>query len=74
MDGAFRLLVERVGVSPVEAARMCATAPANQLGLAGMGRISQGFLADLVVLDRDHQVRRTFVGGEPAFLQDRLGT
>jgi N-acetylglucosamine-6-phosphate deacetylase len=74
MDGAFRFLVQRLGVSPVAAARMCATTPANQLRLTEMGRISEGFLADLTVLDRDHRVRGTFVGGEPAFPRDRLGS
>jgi N-acetylglucosamine-6-phosphate deacetylase len=74
MDAAFRLLVERVGIGPVEAARMCATTPAMQLGLAEMGRISEGCLADLAVLGPDLRVRQTYVGGEHSFQLDRLGT
>jgi N-acetylglucosamine-6-phosphate deacetylase len=74
MDGAFRLLVERVGLGPIEAARMCATTPARQLGLTETGRISEGFLADLTVLGPDLRVRRTYVDGEHSILPDRLGT
>jgi N-acetylglucosamine-6-phosphate deacetylase len=74
MDGAFRVLIERVGVSPVAAARMCATTPAQELGLAKMGRISVGFLADLAVLGPDLRVRSTYVGGEPWIGEDRLET
>ena len=74
MDAAFRLLIERVNLSPVEAARMCATTPAAQLGLSEMGRISEGFLADLAVLGPDLRVRQTYVSGEHSFQQDRLGT
>ena len=74
MDAAFRLLVERVRLSPVEAARMCATTPATQLGLAEMGRISEGFFADLAVLGPDLRVRQTYVSGEHSFQLDRLGT
>jgi N-acetylglucosamine-6-phosphate deacetylase len=74
MDGAFRLLVERVGLGPIEAARMCATSPARQLGLTEMGRISEGCLADLTVLGPDLRVRRTYIDGEHSILLDRLGT
>lgn len=74
MDGAFRQLVERVGIPHVAAARLCATSPAAQLGLREMGRISEGFLADLTVLGSDLRVRQTYVGGEPWLAQDRLET
>lgn len=74
MDAAFRVLIERVGLGPVAAARMCATTPADELGLTKMGRISEGSLADLAVLGPDLRVRRTYVGGEHWFWQDRLDT
>ncbi len=72
MDAAFRLLVERVGLGPVEAARMCATSPATQLGLAEIGRISEGLVADLTVLGPGLRVRQTYVAGEHSFPLNRL--
>jgi N-acetylglucosamine-6-phosphate deacetylase len=63
MDGAFRTLVQQVGVSLVDAARMCATTPSNQLGLADQGRIVVGALADLVVLDQRLMVHSTYISG-----------
>jgi N-acetylglucosamine-6-phosphate deacetylase len=63
MDGAFRLLVQRVGLSLVDAAYVCATTAAAQLGLSDRGRLEVGLLADLVVLDRNLQVTRTYVEG-----------
>ena len=38
MDGAFRVLMSRMGASLVDAAYMCATTPARQLGLTGRAR------------------------------------
>jgi N-acetylglucosamine-6-phosphate deacetylase len=63
MDRGFRNLVTMLRQSVVDAARMCSTTPANQLGLADLGRISEGAQADLTVLDRHFKVVRTFVGG-----------
>jgi N-acetylglucosamine-6-phosphate deacetylase len=63
MDRAFELLVARVGFSPVEAATMCATTPARELGLVGHGAIVPGAVADLVVLDAQFAVVQTYVAG-----------
>jgi N-acetylglucosamine-6-phosphate deacetylase len=64
MDGAFRVLVGKVGLSVVEAARLCSTTPAERLRLVGMGGLIEGNLADLVILDRETlRVRATFVAG-----------
>jgi N-acetylglucosamine-6-phosphate deacetylase len=62
MDRAFRTIVTRCGGSLVEAATMCATTPARELGLTGFGVIAAGAMADLVVLDRGFRVVRTFIG------------
>jgi len=59
MDRAFRNLVRMLGSSLVEAAVMCATAPARALGLTRQGRLEPGALADLVVLDHDLAVQET---------------
>lgn len=64
MDRAFRTIVTRLGGSLVEAATMCSTTPARELGLTGFGVIAVGATADLVVLDRGFRVVRTFIAGE----------
>jgi N-acetylglucosamine-6-phosphate deacetylase len=67
MDGAFRFLVRDVGLSPAAAARLCSTTPADELGLQGFGRIARGAMADLVVLDRNFNVKQTYVGGNRVY-------
>lgn len=67
MDKAFATLVTAIGVSLVDAATMCATTPARELGLRGFGVIATGAAADLAVLDRDLHVVRTYIGGRPAW-------
>ena len=65
MDGAFRVLVDKVGVNVVEAARLCSTTPARQLRLRDLGQLVPGNLADLAVLERDTlRVRATVINGE----------
>lgn len=63
MDRAFGNVVRMMGQSVVSAATMCAATPAAQLGLGDLGRITAGAQADLVVLDRDFRVVRTFIAG-----------
>jgi N-acetylglucosamine-6-phosphate deacetylase len=63
MDRAFRNIVTSFRQSLVDAAAMCATTPARQLGLSGVGVLAEGAVADVVVLDRDLRVVRTFVDG-----------
>jgi N-acetylglucosamine-6-phosphate deacetylase len=55
--------VATLGLSVVDAAVLCATTPARELGLAQAGELSVGRAADIVVLDRGFQVRRTFIDG-----------
>ncbi len=63
----FRTLVRDVGLPPVQAAILCATTPARELGLRGQGALVAGGLADLAILDRDFTVTATYVGGRPAW-------
>jgi len=63
MDAAFRTLVTRIGLSLSEAARMCATTPAESIDAGDIGSIAVGKWADLVVLDRDLRVRRAYIAG-----------
>lgn len=63
MDRAFRMLVGTLGLSLVDAAALCATTPADQLGHDDLGRIREGAVADLTVLDRSLCVESTFLAG-----------
>jgi N-acetylglucosamine-6-phosphate deacetylase len=67
MDRAFALLVRTVGLSPLDAAAICATSPARALGLSGFGVIAPGAIADLAVLGRDFTIRQTWIAGELVF-------
>jgi len=63
MDRVFATLVSRVGQSLVEAATLCSTTPARELGLTGQGVIARGSLADLTILTPGLKVAQTWVGG-----------
>lgn len=67
MDRAFAMLVGTAGVSLPDAAAMCATTPARELGLQGLGLIAEGSRADLAVLDASLRVRQTWIGGVMVF-------
>jgi N-acetylglucosamine-6-phosphate deacetylase len=67
MDAALRTLVERIGFSLVDAAIMCATTPARELGLVGHGLLAVDAVADVVVLDAQLTVVQTYVGGQLAY-------
>jgi N-acetylglucosamine-6-phosphate deacetylase len=66
MDAAFRMLVNRVGLSLPDASRMCSTTPASAAGAAEIGSIAAGNWADLAIFNRDLQIRQTYLSGEPA--------
>lgn len=66
MDGAFRMLVNRIRLSLPDAARMCATTPAEAMKVPDIGAIAVGKWADLVVLSRDLRVSGVYIAGEPA--------
>ena len=66
MATAVRNAVQWLGVDLAEAARMASTYPAQLLGLdAFRGHISEGSIADLVLLDDQLQVCQTWIGGVP---------
>ena len=74
MDQAFARLVTRLAVSPVDAAILTSTTPARELGLHRFGVIAAGATADLVVLDRNLNVKQTWIGGELAWGQERINS
>jgi N-acetylglucosamine-6-phosphate deacetylase len=64
MAGAVRNAVQMLGLPLDEAVRMASTYPAEFLGLgATHGRIAPDYQADLVALDDDFRVQRSWVGG-----------
>ena len=64
MGQAVRNAVSLLGVSLADASRMASRNPAEFLGLgAALGRIAKSYRADLVLLDKDLAVRRTWIGG-----------
>jgi N-acetylglucosamine-6-phosphate deacetylase len=65
MDRVFRVLTAVVGVGLVEAAILCATTPARELGLTGFGVIAPGAVADLAILDSRMSVVETCIAGRP---------
>jgi N-acetylglucosamine-6-phosphate deacetylase len=63
MATAVRNTVEHIGRTLPEAAIMAATAPAHFLGLgASRGSLAVGQRADIVWMDSDLKMRRTFIG------------
>jgi N-acetylglucosamine-6-phosphate deacetylase len=71
MDAAFRLLAGTLGLGPVDAATMCATAPARAVGRHDLGVVAPDASADLVVLDRALSVVQTYVAGRLVYARDR---
>jgi N-acetylglucosamine-6-phosphate deacetylase len=67
MDRLFRFLVRDVRLSPSVASRLCSATPASALGLQDRGAIVKGAVADLVVLDRELNVKQTYVAGQLAY-------
>jgi N-acetylglucosamine-6-phosphate deacetylase len=65
MDRVFRVLTGVGGLGFADAATLCATTPARELGLTGHGVIAPGAVADLVVLSPQLTVVETYIAGRP---------
>jgi N-acetylglucosamine-6-phosphate deacetylase len=70
MDRAFKKIVTVFGLNVCEAAMVCSTTPARDLGLSGLGVLAEDAYADVTVLDRSFHVVRTFVGGREVYSRD----
>jgi N-acetylglucosamine-6-phosphate deacetylase len=67
MAAAVRNTVSLLGLDIAEAARMASQYPAEFLGLGHeLGRIAPGYRANLVQMDDEFKVRRTWIEGEAA--------
>lgn len=64
MDRAFQMLVGSIGLSVVDAATLCATTAARELGLVGHGVLAPDAVADVVVLDANFAVVQTYIAGQ----------
>lgn len=64
MDRVFEFLVTQVKLPLNDAALLCATTPATELGLRDLGAIRKNAIADLVVLDREFNVKQTYIAGQ----------
>jgi N-acetylglucosamine-6-phosphate deacetylase len=71
MDRGFRNAIALGGVDLAGAAGLCSTSPARVLGMGGrLGTLSPGSEADMVLLEADLAVSRTWVGGELAYCRE----
>ena len=70
MAGAFRFVVQEVGVSIPDAALMAATTPAAWHGLTDVGRLAPGLRADICLVDDDGALHAVLRRGE--WVRDRI--
>jgi N-acetylglucosamine-6-phosphate deacetylase len=70
MDRAFKMLVDSVGVSLVDAATMCSTTAARELQLIGYGMLKEDAVADLVVLGPQLEVVQTYIAGQLVYTRN----
>ena len=63
-DRLVRVATQEAGISLIEAIRMITATPARIMKLAKKGRIARDMDADLVVFDKEIQIKQVFVKGE----------
>ena len=65
-DRLLRTVVHSAGIDIADAARMIATTPARVMGYADRGAILPGLRADLVMLDKNLNIKKVIFGGQNA--------
>jgi N-acetylglucosamine-6-phosphate deacetylase len=73
MDRAFQMLVGTIGLPLVDAAILCSTTAARELGLVGYGVLAPEASADLVILDANLTVVQTYIGGQLVYARNTPG-
>ncbi|MBD3207114.1 N-acetylglucosamine-6-phosphate deacetylase [Candidatus Bathyarchaeota archaeon] len=64
LNQAVKTMIEEAGISLTEAVQMATLTPSRILGLSSVkGRLSEGYDADITVMDWDFLVRETWVEG-----------
>lgn len=71
MAQVWQVLTGPVGLSPVDAAQLCATTPARQLQLHDYGRLTPGAVADIVAIDAEGRIRQVWIDGVAALARSR---
>lgn len=64
MDRVYRTMIEATGADMVSASRMASLNPAVLLGLTDRGEIAEGKRADLVLLDKNLNIKNVIKNGE----------
>jgi N-acetylglucosamine-6-phosphate deacetylase len=64
------MLVGTIALPLVDAATICATTQARELGLVGHGVLAPEAAADLVVLDANFSVVQTYVAGQLVYARN----
>lgn len=67
---ALKNIYEVTGLPISEAVKSATSTPAASLGMADIGKLQVGYLADMVILDGDFNVIRTYVDGELRYKRD----
>ena len=63
---ALRNVIKHTGVSLVSAFKMASTNPARAVGLDGeVGSLAEGKRANIVILDKNLEVARVILDGQP---------
>ena len=62
MNKSLKLSTE-FGISLKDSVKMASSTPANILNLKNTGQIKEGYIADLVLLDKDFRVLNTWISG-----------
>ena len=52
--------ISALGIPTEDVFKMTSSTPAEAIGLEGVGRLAEGYLADVVVLDKDFEVQSIF--------------
>ena len=64
LDGPCRNMMTHTGASLCQVFKYASTNPATLLGLSDRGRLKEGNLANLLVVDPEFNVQQVYLGGE----------
>ena len=74
MDQALRNLVNRIGLTLIDASNRVSAFPARYLGIGDRGRLEAGAWADIAVLDSDLKLTAVYLEGERLEHADAAGS
>ena len=59
-----RTCVQKAGISIVDAVRMMTETPAKNMGLSHVGKLAEGYDADILVFDQDINIQQVILSGD----------